>query len=406
MEKGWRLLAKLAGLATAVGAGLFLLNGQRAPAALSNQAVVAEKTAAGHGTERTISVTSVVAKLESVPTIRSGVGWIEPVASVKVRARIEGEVVERFVEDGQVVSVGDVLFRIDDTPLQAQIAREEAHLARDLALLSRVEGDLNRARDLNSRNVASQAQVDQLAAEVKAARANAAASAAAIHASRIRLAYTSVKAPISGRVGVVRTTKGDLIGTSDEANAVLLTVTQMKPLQVTFALPERDLDLVRSAMKNTPDLNQVRVFTSSSAKPAAVGRLTFFDSSVDTSSGTIQLKAIIPNEEETLWPGQYVRVELRLGESLQAVTVPVAAIHHLKDGPAVLVIDPDNSVQLRPVSTAEPRAGRVAVLSGLKVGDHVVMDGHSRVRPGTRVLVQRPTEELIQGVADLGPDRP
>ncbi len=194
-----------------------------------------------------VAVVTAVAESVDLPITRSSVGWVEPDATVTVRARIDGQVVEQKVRDGEVVKAGDVLFRIDDREIQAQIARDEAMLAKDQATLARTQADLRRVEELLSKGSASRQQFDVVTADSKVAAANVAADQATLQADRIKLDYTVIKAPIAGRVGVVRVTPGNLVRANDTGDG-LVTITQLKPLRISFSLPERELDLVRAAL--------------------------------------------------------------------------------------------------------------------------------------------------------------
>ncbi len=331
-----------------------------------------------------VAVVSAVAKTMDLPITRTGVGWIEPIATVTVRARIDGQILEQRVTDGQTVAKGDVLFRIDDREIQAQIARDEATLQRDLASQAKAEADLKRAQDLVLKNIVSQAQIDQNAADAKIAAANVVGDRAALDADRIRLGYTTVTAPIAGRLGTIRVTPGNLVRGSDNTGDGLVTITQMKPLRVTFALPERDLDLVRAALEH-PDRAPVRIYASGSTQALASGILSFVDSSVEQSSGTITVKALLPNEDGRLWPGQYVRAELDVGTHSNATTVPLVAIAPGQDQPFAYVVTPGKTVERRKVEIAGQLGEVAAVASGIKPGEHVVVEGQPRLRDGIRV---------------------
>jgi membrane fusion protein, multidrug efflux system len=205
----------------------------------------AQRARGGQGQSPAIAVVTAIAERADLPITRTSVGWVEPIATVTVRPRIDGQILEQHVKDGQMVKEGDILFRLDDREIQAQIARDQATLTRDQAMLAKTQADLRRAQELLSKNVGSPVQAEQIAADVKIASANVAASEAALAADRIRLGYTTIKAPIAGRVGVVRVTEGNLVRGSDAGGDGLATITQMQPLRVTFSLPERDLDLLR-----------------------------------------------------------------------------------------------------------------------------------------------------------------
>lgn len=353
------------------------------------------------GAGRVTAVVSAEAKQSDLPIVRAGVGWIEPIESVVVRARADGQIVEQRVEDGQMVKAGDVLFRLDDREAAAAIARDEATLARDRATLEKTQADLKRVEQLQSRNVAAQAQVDQVVADAKVAEANVAAAEAALRTNRIKLGYAIVSAPIEGRLGTVRVTPGNLVRGSDSSGDGLVTITQMKPLRVGFTLPERDLTLLRDSLggKEPP---QVKVFAGESPEPLATGGVTFIDSTVDTASGTISVKALLSNDDDRLWPGQYVRVEAQLGVRRDAVTIPVVAIQPGQDGSYAFVIGAENRVERRKVEIAESLGDLVAVASGVKPGERVVVEGQARLRNGSRVSEREPetAEDAAKSRAD------
>src|SRR5829696_5775994 len=266
-----------------------------------------------------VAVVTAVAESVDLPITRSSVGWVEPDATVTVRARIDGQVVEQKVRDGEVVKAGDVLFRIDDREIQAQIARDEAMLAKDQATLARTQADVRRVEELLSKGSASRQQFDIVTAESKVAAANVAADQATLQADRIKLDYTVIKAPIAGRVGVVRVTPGNLVRANDTGDG-LVTITQLKPLRISFSLPERELDLVRAALARN-GAAPVRAYASGATQASATGKLFFVDSAVDTLSGTVTAKAMFDNEGDQLWPGQYVRIEVDLGVRPSVITV-------------------------------------------------------------------------------------
>jgi len=331
-----------------------------------------------------IAVVSAIAQTADLPITRTSVGWIEPIAAVTLRARADGQILEQRARDGQLVNQGDILFRLDDREMQAQIARDQAALTRDQANQAKAEADLKRTQELLSKNIASQVQAEQFAADAKVAAANVAADKAAIEADQIKLGYATIKAPISGRLGIVRVTEGNLVRGNDNVGDGLVTITQMKPLRVSFSLPERDLDLVRAALRRKEPA-PVRVYANGSDKVLATGTLAFIDSSVDQTSGTITVKALLENEDGRLWPGQYVRVELDVGAQENATTVPLVALQPGQDSTFAYVVNQDKVVERRQVDVTL-RAGDVAAIgSGIRPGEHVVIEGQLRLRDGSRV---------------------
>ncbi|WP_018260398.1 efflux RND transporter periplasmic adaptor subunit [Methylobacterium sp. WSM2598] len=338
-----------------------------------------------------IAVGTALAGSADLPITRATVGWIEPIATVVLRPRIDGVITEQLARDGQVVKAGDVLYRLDDRELRAQIARDEAALARDEATRTRTQNDVRRVTELFARNSASQAQLDLATAESKVAAANVEAAKAALEADRVRLDHATIRAPIAGRLGTVRVTAGNLVKGNESTGTGLVTITQMKPLRATFSLPERELDRLRAALAR-PEAAPVRVYAGTGDGALATGRLSFVDSSVDQASGTVTAWASFPNEDERLWPGQYVRVEVDLGRRPGTVTVPQVAVQPGQDGSFVWVVRPDGLAERRGVEVISAAAGVAALARGVRAGEHVVVEGMLRLREGAAVA-ERPQAE-------------
>ena len=331
-----------------------------------------------------VAVVTAVAESVDLPITRSSVGWVEPDATVTVRARIDGQVVEQKVRDGEVVKAGDVLFRIDDREIQAQIARDEAMLAKDQATLARTQADVRRVEELLSKGSASRQQFDVVTADSKVAAANVAADQATLQADRIKLDYTVIKAPIAGRVGVVRVTPGNLVRANDTGDG-LVTITQLKPLRISFSLPERELDLVRAALARN-GAAPVRAYASGATQASATGKLFFVNSAVDTLSGTVTAKAMFDNEGDQLWPGQYVRIEVDLGARPNVTTVPLVAVSPGQGGTFAFVVKADGTVERRKVEIADSRNEIAVIASGIRPGEKVVIEGQARLSDGSPVV--------------------
>lgn len=318
------------------------------------------------------------------PVRRRSIGLLESPAIVTVRSRIDSQMTEKHVTDGQLVRKGDLLFTLDDRELKAVIARNEATLTKDEAARDRAKADLARTEELLSRNVAARQQLDEKVADAKAAEATVEADKAQLDNDKIRLGYTKIAAPITGRLGVIRTTPGNLVSSSD-ANG-LVTITQIKPIRVSFTLPERDLAALRAGARRTPPPT-VRVFAAGSTEPLASGQLNFVDSSVDTTTGTIMAKATFANDNLSLWPGQYVDVEIDLDSRPDVVSIPTVALQTGQKGPFVFVVK-DGVAELRTVETGSVVGDRTAIRTGLKAGERVVVEGQLRLANGARVRDQ------------------
>ncbi len=331
-----------------------------------------------------VGVITAPVRVKAMPITRTGIGWIEPTASVTVRARIDGTIVERHIRDGAEIAAGDLLFSLDNRELQAQIARGEAALARDRAVMAKAQAALKRTQELLARSVASQAQAEEADAEVRIAAANVAASEAALAMERTRLGHTRITAPISGRAGVVQGGEGHIVRGSDLSGDGLVTITRMSPLQVSFSLPERDLPLLRAALADPKDKGHVRVLAGQDDQASVEADLAFIDSSVDIGSGTILAKAIL-KASNGLWPGQYVRVELTLGTHPEAAVVPHVALQTGGSGPHVFIVGPGDIVEMRRVEPLDTQNDEAVLVKGLTPGERVVVEGHARLWNGSSI---------------------
>jgi membrane fusion protein, multidrug efflux system len=343
-----------------------------------------------------VPVVTQLVTVEDFPIRRRTIGILESPATVIIRSRIDSQVLEQHITDGDIVKKDDLLFTLDDREIKATIARDEATIAKDQAALTQADAALRRTQELISKNVAPQQQLEQATAAFKAAQQTVEADQAVLQADQLRLGYAELKAPITGRIGAIRVAPGNLVSANDVAG--LVTLTQMQPLRVSFTLPERDLAALRAAAQRTPPAT-VRVYTATDPEPLSSGMLDFVDSSVDSSSGTIAAKATFPNEHFKLWPGQYVDVELDLAVMANTATVPTLAIQSGQRGPYVFVAKADQSVEMRNVELAGAEGARTAISSGLNASDRIVVQGQLRLSPGARWYEAEP----VPGTNSAGP---
>lgn len=330
------------------------------------------------------------------PIRRRSIGYAEPMASVVVKSRLDSQLLEQHVQDGQMVQTGDLLFTLDDKEILAAIARDEANLARDRAVRDRADADLKRKRDLLTSSAGSQQQVDQAVSDAKSAAANVAADEAQLQADQVRLSYTKILSPISGRLGTIQLSPGNLVRSNDQGGG-LVTVTQIKPLRVSFTLPERDLATLRAGLAAGQPAS-VRVLDSRSGKVLAEGAVSFIENTVDIPSGTITVKAIVPNDDMALWPGQYADIDVDLDIRKNTTVLPTVAVQAGQDSPYVYVVRPDKTAELRKVTVLATDGDRTAVTKGVEPGERVVVDGQLRLSPGARV------RESTPGVSQAGPE--
>ncbi len=383
MRRHILVILSIALLAAGGYAGYRHFAGKAAPA--SSAGGPARQGGSLGGAQAAIPVVSAAAEQGEFPVRRRSIGLLESPAVVTIRSRIDSQMLEKHVNDGQLVRKGDLLFTLDDRELKATIARNEAQLAKDEAARDRANADLTRTQELIARNVAARQQLDEKIADAKAAEATVEADKAQLENDRIRLGYTKITAPITGRIGVIKVTPGNLV--SAGATEGLVTITQIRPIRVSFTLPERDLPALRASRRREPPPT-VRVFAPNSDKPIASGELNFVDSSVDTATGTIMAKATFANDDFTLWPGMYVDVEVDLDTRQDVVSIPTVALQTGQKGPFVFVVGADGIAELRNVETGGTVADRTAIRSGLKQGERVVVEGQLRLANGARVRDQ------------------
>jgi len=330
-----------------------------------------------------------VAAEMSAPIEVTAIGNIQSMATVMVKSRIDGEIAQVHFEEGQDVKAGDLLFSLDDRVARAQLQQSEANLERDRAQLRRFQLEVARQTGLANRGIAPAQKLEDVTTSQAVFEATVRASEAAVETARVNLNFTTIRAPITGRTGSVALKQGNVVKAVDTLPTVmpLVTITQLRPIYVTFTVPERHLGDLRAALAS--GRLPVVVTTPSSPQSPIAGRLTFIDNQVDAATGTISLKATFANDDARLWPGQFVYVTVTLGVQANAVAVPSAAIQVGQNGPYVFVIKPDSTVELRLVRVDRTVTSKTVIAEGLAAGDHIVVDGQLRLTNGTRVAVQR-----------------
>ena len=366
----------LAVLVVAAGAGIWFA----VPHGAGDAARSASNGRNGEGAP--VAVVTAVAQQADMPVRKRAIGFVETPATVVVKSRIDSQIMEQHVKDGQFVKAGDLLFALDDRDIKAQIDKDEAAIARDEALHKRTLADLARYQQLLTKNAGTQQSVDQATADERSAAATILSDKATLEADKLKLSYTRILAPIDGRVGAVQVTPGNLVSANSTGTG-LVTITQMKPLRVSFTLPERELPVLQAALASGAGV-PVMASAADSGRPPAVGKLNFVDSSVDMTSGTITAKAAFSNDDLALWPGQYVDVEIAADTLKNVTIVPTVAVQTGQKGPYVYVAKADQTVELRQVKVALSDGDRTALSEGVAPGDRVVVDGQMRLKSGSR----------------------
>ena len=322
---------------------------------------------------------------KDIPLELRSIGRVESYSTVEVRSQVDGVLQTVNFKEGQTVQKGQLLFTMDKRPFAASLSQAEAQLASDRALSRNAEADVARYEGLAKKNkdwVTGQ-QMAQVGAAADAAGERAKADEAIVEMARLRLSYCTITAPIPGRVGTILVHAGNAIKANDAPMVVLL---QTRPTYVTFSAPEKYLPLIQR--RRTGETLVVSASPPQSDDAPHVGRLTFLDNTVNISTGTIQLKAEFPNEDEALWPGQFVEVILTLESQKGAVVVPSQAVQTGQQGDYVFVLKADGTVESRPITVAREYMAQAIVETGINPGEKVVTDGQLRLVPGTKVDVK------------------
>jgi multidrug efflux system membrane fusion protein len=363
----------------------------------------------GFGGDVPVTVATVTQR--TVPVEEQVIGNVEAYSTISVKAQVGGQLTEMHFKEGDFVKKGDLLFVIDPRPYQAAldgaiatVAKDEAILGQAKATLARDEANLRyqkataeRYASLYQTGIISKDQTEQLnataaatsegvaadKAAIDSAAADLAAAKAAVDSARVNLSYTTIRSPIDGRTGNVSVKLGNVVAAN---NVELLTITQVEPIYVTFSVPEALLSEIRRYMEQRPLAVRAQVQDDASTEESGV--LTFIDNSVDTTTGTIKLKGTFQNLDHKLWPGQFVRVTLRLSERPNAITVPNEAIQTGQNGTFVYVVKPNRSVEVRPVETSLRVNQDMVVDKGLEAGETVVTEGQLRLAPDSRVSIR------------------
>lgn len=319
------------------------------------------------------------------------VGHVMPYSSVTVRPQVGGIVARVHFKEGQEVKQGDLLFTIDPRPMQAALEAAKAALARDQAQLENAKIQFGREQKLFDQKLVSQDEFDTSKAAYDALAGTVAADGAAVTNAQLNLEFTEIRAPFDGVTGGLQFHEGNVVKAPDDT---LLTINQIHPIYIQFAVPEQFLPEIKKQMSGRPLKVTATFENMDPASAGPQGELTFIDNAVDSATGTIRLKAAFPNENNALWPGQFVNVTLTLSELANVVVVPSQAVQTGQKGQFIYVVktNPTNAasqfVEERPVTNGITYDGETVVEKGLKAGETVVTDGQLRLAPGVAVSVK------------------
>ena len=342
--------------------------------------VVARQEAPKKASAPAIPVTLAKAVVGELPRRLDIVGRAEAYESVTLRARIDGQVATVAYSDGQHVKTGDVLLRLDPADYEARLRQAEATLARDQAQLVKAHQDVVRYQSLRAKGFVSDEKVDEVKTAEQAQESTTKADQAAMDLARLQLSYATVRAPIAGVVGARLVSAGAAVKTNDTTLAV---INRLRPLYVTFSAPEKYLPRLQAGMR--AGALKVAVTVPGGSTQTFTGEARFLDNAVDATTGTIQMKAVLPNADESLTPGQFLNVGIVLDTLHDAVTIPVEALQQGQDGSLVFVVSADGVAQPRKVEVVAIQGTTAAIGGGLQAGETVVTDGQLRLVPGSRV---------------------
>lgn len=339
------------------------------------------------GNEGPVSVLAEPSRIADVPVTLDAVGTVQALNTVTVRSQVDGRLVELAFKEGQDVRRGDLLARIDPAVYQAQYDQAVAKKAQDEATLANARLDLQRYIALATTNAGSRQQADTQKALVAQLQAQVQADQAAIDNARAYLDYTTIRAPLDGRLGIRLVDQGNLIHASDATGIVV--ITQLRPIALVFNLPQQNLRAVTAAMARSEV--PVEALEADNRTVIDRGRLEVVDNQVDQQTGTVKLKAVFPNEKLPLWPGGFVNVRLRTDILRQVVVVPTGAVQRGPNGPFVYAVEADKAV-LRPVAITRQTEEITVLGSGVTPPEPVVTTGFARLTDGARVTVAKAEE--------------
>ena len=324
---------------------------------------------------------------QKLPLYLTGIGTVQAALSVTVKARVDGQLLKVAYKEGQTVKEGDLLAQIDPDPYQAQLDAAAAQQAKDEANYANSLVDLQRYDDLMKQDSIAKQTYDTQVATVAQLKATVGVDRAQVANARVQLNYTAIRSPIAGVVGIRLVDPGNIVHAADTNGLVV--VNQVDPISLIFTLPEDAFQRVSNAIRASGAKPlQVLAYGREDNALLGTGELLLINNQIDTTTGTVQLKASFPNPQHRLWPGQYVNVHVVTGIE-QVVTIPAAAVQRGANGLYAYVVKPDGTAALQPIQVALEQDGLAVVQSGIAAGTRVVGDGQFRLRPGVKVVEQQ-----------------
>jgi multidrug efflux system membrane fusion protein len=330
-----------------------------------------------------VPVSVATAGRQDVPIYVTGLGTVQASFTIGIHSQVDGILKEVLFTEGQRVKKGDVLARIDPRLFQAALDQAKGKKLEDIAMLGGAEKDLARSRTLVARNIATQQTVDQQEAKVDQLKASIAANEGAIETAQTQLDFTTIAAPSDGRIGVRRVDPGNLVRASD--TGPIVTLVQTQPSAVLFTLPMQNLDDLRDAMARGPV--EVTAFDQNNRRLLSTGQLLLIDNAIDQATATIRLKAMFANDDERLWPGEFVNARVLVETRRDALAVPTPAVQRGQQGLFAWVVTANNTVEPRRIELGPASGDLTIVTAGLAEGDRVVTNGQYRLQANAPVAI-------------------
>lgn len=346
----------------------------------SGNSAAAGKTHGGAGDDGPVPVTVVPVQSQDVPIYLDGLGSVQAFNNATLQAQVSGQLVAVPFKEGDEVKHGDLIAKVDPRPYQAMLDEAIAKRAQDQAALVSAKLDLKRYQDLLPDGFVTHQQVDQQTATVGSDEALVQSDAAAIENAQVQLSYCTIRAPFDGVVGIRLVDVGNLVQGGTSTGIVV--ITQIKPISVSFTLPEQSLAEIRKA--DTQKLTVVALNRDNKSEVAR-GELLAFDNQIDQTTGTIKLKGTFTNTDKALWPGQFVNIRLLVRTQKDGLTIPAQAVQRGPNGAFVYVVKPDQTVEMRSIKLTQSEDGVALIGDGLKAGEQVVTDGQYRLQPGSKI---------------------
>jgi multidrug efflux system membrane fusion protein len=343
-----------------------------------------------------LPVAVTTAQRRHVSVYLNGLGSVVAFNRVTVHVRVDGELEAVNFTEGQDVKQGDQLAQIDPRPFQAQLDQAQAAKARDEARLANAKLDLERYNSLVAKDYATRQSVDTQQALIAQLQATIRGDQAAIENAQTQLGYTSIVSPLDGRTGMRLIDRGNIVHAGDSGGLVV--ITQVHPIAVVFSLPQDHLQSIATAMKEASV--KVLAFSRDEKNKIAEGTLTLIDNQIDAATGTIRLKAVFPNNDDALWPGEFVQAHLEIQDLPAALTVPAEVVQRGPNELYVYVVRPDSTVERRRVTVGPTQDGVAVIEKGLSAGDEVVFDGQFKLKPGMKVAVSGPRADRVSSLPE------